>query len=107
VSGTSLQINGGEFQSLEGNYTITVANGVGGIGGIGQADPYPTTAVSTIAFKKNLKCSMTQRITSIVNHKKDGFTKYIPASGNDPATGNWQIVGADSRWSSIISSQYR
>jgi hypothetical protein len=33
---------------------------------------------------------MTQKLTSIVNYKKDGLIKYVPASaavGTDPTTG--------------------
>jgi hypothetical protein len=61
---------------------------IAGISQVGQTDPYPLTNGSTIA----IRYSMLQRITSIVNYKKDGFIKYVPASGLDPGTGTCSYI---------------
>jgi hypothetical protein len=96
--GTSIQVNNQPAQYLSGNYTISVGATqssvvVAGIGQVGQTDPYPLTNGSTIA----IRYSMLQRITSIINYKKDGLIKYVPASGTNPTTGTWQIVDIDTQ----------
>jgi len=65
---------------------------VAGITQPGQQDPYPLTAGSTVS----IRYSMTQKMPSIVYYKKDGFIKYVPASGTNPATGTCQILDIDS-----------
>jgi hypothetical protein len=58
-----------------------------------QQDPYPLRGGSTIL----IRYSMTQKLTSIVNYKKDGLIKYVPASGTKPATGTRQVLDIDSQ----------
>jgi hypothetical protein len=66
---------------------------ISGFSQLEQTDPYPLTNGSTIA----VRYSMLQRITSVVNNKKDGLIKYVPASGIDPATGTWQKLDIDTQ----------
>jgi hypothetical protein len=97
-AGTSIQVNNQPAQYLSGNYTISVGATqssvlISGFSPIGQTDPYPLQNGSTIS----IRYSMLQRITSIVNYKKDGLIKYVPASGINPTTGTWQILEIDTQ----------
>jgi hypothetical protein len=97
-SGTSIQVNNGTAQYLSGNYTISVGATqssvlISGFSPANQTDPYPLQNGSTIA----IRYSMLQRITSLVNYKKDGLIKYVPASGTNPSTGSWNIIDLDTQ----------
>lgn len=96
--GTNIQVNNQPAQYLSGNYTISVGATqssvlISGFSPIGQTDPYPLQNGSTIA----IRYSMLQRITSIVNYKKDGLIKYVPASTTNPTTGSWNIIDIDTQ----------
>jgi len=97
-SGTSIQVNNGTAQYLSGNYTISVGATqssvlISGFSPANQTDPYPLQNGSTIS----IRYSMLQRITSLVNYKKDGLIKYVPASGTNPSTGSWNIIDLDTQ----------
>jgi hypothetical protein len=96
--GTSIQVNNQTAQYLSGNYTISVGATqssvlISGFSPANQTDPYPLQNGSTIA----IRYSMLQRITSLVNYKKDGLIKYVPASGTNPSTGTWNIIDIDTQ----------
>ena len=92
--GSSVSINGGPIQLLNGSYTVTLTQtSVTMVKNIGNISIYNSLILSNIS----IQYSLTRTVTTMTPYKKAGIIKYSPTSGiTYPTTGNWEVVDFES-----------